>query len=137
MRLIRGMVAGMAVGCALTTAGCTVALPFADPHRAHRPTPTTTPTTKPSAKPSAPTREDFAGVLADYVERNNTANAKQDVKLLEAYEGGSSLAIDKASYASSTPGGGPHPAEEGRPRTVQGSRQLLRHHRRERPMTPR
>ncbi|MFC4120936.1 hypothetical protein [Nonomuraea zeae] len=58
-------------------------------------------------KPSAPvTAQETAAVFKDYAERNNAANAALSDKLLAGYEGGSSLAIDKASYASTRKLGG-------------------------------
>ncbi|MEQ4715537.1 hypothetical protein [Nonomuraea sp. B19D2] len=45
-------------------------------------------------------------MVEDYVKRNNAANEAMSDKLLAGYEGGSSLVIDKASYASSRKLGG-------------------------------
>ncbi|WP_433432453.1 hypothetical protein [Nonomuraea sp. CA-141351] len=45
--------------------------------------------------------QETASVVEDYVKRNNAANEAMSDKLLAGYEGGSSLVIDKASYASS------------------------------------
>ncbi|MGN9847111.1 hypothetical protein ACTMTI_54415 [Nonomuraea sp. H19] len=50
--------------------------------------------------------QETASVVEDYVKRNNAANEVMSDKLLAAYEGGSSLVIDKASYASSRKLGG-------------------------------
>jgi outer membrane murein-binding lipoprotein Lpp len=60
-------------------------------------TPAATATPKPSASAPALAAE---SVLEDYIKRNNAANAALSDKLLAAYEGGSSLAIDKAAYLS-------------------------------------
>ncbi|MEV0381556.1 hypothetical protein [Nonomuraea sp. NPDC050643] len=46
------------------------------------------------------TAQETAATFADYIKRNNAANAVMSDTLLAGYEGGSSLAIDKASYAS-------------------------------------
>lgn len=45
--------------------------------------------------------QEAKAIIKDYIERNNVANKARSDKLLAAYEGGSSLAIDKAGYASS------------------------------------
>ncbi|MEV0594350.1 hypothetical protein [Nonomuraea cavernae] len=77
-------------------AGCSV-LPGGGPKQAAPATATATPT--PSAAPV--TAQETASVLEDYVKRNNAANKAKNDKLLAGYEGGSSLVIDKAAYASS------------------------------------
>ncbi|MGW0802157.1 hypothetical protein [Nonomuraea sp. NPDC002799] len=82
----------MMTGCLL--AGCS-ALPGLGAKEA--PVPAASSTPKPSPPVSA---QETASVIEDYIERNNVANAAMSDKLLAGYEGGSSLAIDKASYAS-------------------------------------
>ncbi|MFI6710456.1 hypothetical protein ACIBF7_28735 [Nonomuraea sp. NPDC050478] len=79
----------------MALAGCS-ALPGAGSEQAPSTAATETPT--PAAAPV--TAQEVASVLEDYVKRNNAANKAVSDKLLAGYEGGSSLAIDKAGYAS-------------------------------------
>jgi hypothetical protein len=62
-----------------------------------------TPTTPPPSATATPglSDQDAKAIIKDYIEQNNVANKARSDKLLAAYEGGSSLAIDKAGYASS------------------------------------
>ncbi|WP_101782948.1 hypothetical protein [Nonomuraea indica] len=90
-RVVGGVLAGSLV------AGCSV-LPGLNRAAQERPaTPAATVTPKPSAAAPALAAD---AVLEDYIERNNAANEALSDELLAAYEGGSSLAIDKASYLS-------------------------------------
>ncbi len=83
------------VGC-LAMAGCSV-LPGIGPKEQ---APAASPTSTPAASPGPGTPEGITSFLADYVKRNNAANKAMSAKLLAGYEGGSSLAIDKAAYLS-------------------------------------
>ncbi|MEV0194909.1 hypothetical protein [Nonomuraea sp. NPDC050691] len=89
----------MMAGCLL--AGCS-ALPGMG--GTANPPASTTATPGKSSAPS-PARvvsdQEATSLLADYVKRNNAANRARSDKLLAGYEGGSSFAIDKASYRSS------------------------------------
>ncbi|MCA2186231.1 hypothetical protein [Nonomuraea cavernae] len=64
-------------------------------------TPPATATGTPTPVAAPVTAQETATILANYVKRNNAANNVRSDKLLAGYEGGSSLAIDKAGYASS------------------------------------
>ncbi|MEV4291683.1 hypothetical protein AB0K40_39775 [Nonomuraea bangladeshensis] len=77
-------------------AGCSV-LPGIGPKAQ---TPAASPTSTPAASAGPGTPEGIAAFLKDYVKRNNAANKAMSAKLLAGYEGGSSLAIDKAGYLS-------------------------------------
>ncbi|GAA3144103.1 hypothetical protein [Nonomuraea roseoviolacea] len=99
MRRYGWTIGGVMAGCLL--AGCS-ALPGlggkASPPASTTATPARSGT--PAAVRAVSDREATA-ILADYVKRNNAANKARSEKLLAGYEGGSSYAIDKASYASS------------------------------------
>ncbi|MFI6456866.1 hypothetical protein ACIBF6_35565 [Streptosporangium amethystogenes] len=85
----------------MAVAGCS-ALPGAGPEQA-----SPAPATSTSAPPVAPvTTQEAASILEDYVKRNNAANKVMSDELLAGYEGGSSLVIDKAGYASQRKLGG-------------------------------
>lgn len=94
MRRYGGVIGSVIAGCLI--AGCS-ALPGLS-RSAER-----TPTTPPPSATATPglSDQDSKAIIKDYVERNNVANKARSDKLLAAYEGGSSLAIDKAGYASS------------------------------------
>ncbi|MFF0771915.1 hypothetical protein ACFYUK_23735 [Nonomuraea wenchangensis] len=77
-------------------AGCSVLPGFGPKEQAPAASPTSTPAA--SAGPGTP--EGITSFLADYVKRNNAANQAMSAELLAGYEGGSSLAIDKAAYVS-------------------------------------
>ncbi|MEO3892253.1 hypothetical protein [Nonomuraea sp. B5E05] len=86
-------------GCLLT--GCS-ALPGMDGKAS--PTASIPGTLHASSAPTparAVSDQEAASILADYVKRNNVANKARSDTLLASYEGGSSLTIDKADYASS------------------------------------
>lgn len=96
---------GVLAGCLV--AGCS-GLPGLDPTAAWKAAESATASPKASGtsqtpKPSPSATEQpltAQAVIADYIERNNKANKTLDDKLLATYEGGSSLAIDKAGYLS-------------------------------------
>ncbi|MEV4468241.1 MULTISPECIES: hypothetical protein [Nonomuraea] len=110
MRRYGRVAGGVLAGCLV--AGCS-GLPGMDPaawQGAETPSATPSPTTsgtqktpEPSASAPALTAE---SVIKEYIERNNKANKALDEKLLATYEGGSSLAIDKAGYTSQRKLGG-------------------------------
>ncbi len=94
MRRYGGLIGGLMTG--FLVVGCS-ALPGLNRNAAQAPS-----TPPPSATaPSVLSGQEATAIMKDYIERNNLANKARSDKLLAAYEGGSSLAIDKAGYASS------------------------------------
>ncbi|MBN6050400.1 hypothetical protein JYK22_00530, partial [Nonomuraea sp. RK-328] len=95
---------GWTIGSVMT--GCLLAGCSALPGLGGKANPPASPTATP-ARSGAPTparavsQQEATSVLADYVKRNNAANKARSDELLAGYEGGSSRAIDKASYRSS------------------------------------
>ncbi|WP_020540856.1 hypothetical protein [Nonomuraea coxensis] len=80
----------------MALAGCSALPGIAPEERA----PTASPTATPATSPAPGTPEGITAFLAGYVKRNNAANKAMSARLLAGYEGGSSLAIDKAAYVS-------------------------------------
>lgn len=102
MRRFGRVAGGVLVGWLV--AGCSVLPGLNWMARKEPVTPATT--VRPDASGSAPAPSASApaltagAVLEDYIKRNNAANEALSDELLAAYEGGSSLAIDKAAYRS-------------------------------------
>ncbi|MFG3441102.1 hypothetical protein ACGF0J_27950 [Nonomuraea sp. NPDC047897] len=86
---------GVLAGCLV--AGCSFLPGLNRTAEQGQATPAATATPKPSASALAPMAQ---SVLKDYIKRNNAANEALSDDLLATYEGGSSLAIDKAAYLS-------------------------------------
>jgi hypothetical protein len=94
VRRYGGLIGGLMTG--FLVVGCS-ALPGLNRNAAQAPS-------KPPPSATAPSvlsGQEATAIMKDYIERNNLANKARSDKLLAAYEGGSSLAIDKAGYASS------------------------------------
>jgi hypothetical protein len=96
VRRYSGLVGSVIAGCLV--AGCS-ALPGLSSGAEPAPS---TPAPSATATPAPGLSEQEAtAIIKDYIDRNNVANKARSDKLLAEYEGGSSLAIDKAAYSSS------------------------------------